>query len=299
MRAVVAEIGLPRRGKARRRTSSRGRRNRALWLSGSVVVLMVLFGVVGPFVAPYAPSVAVAPGLLGPTGQHPFGTDELGRDLLSRVLYGTRISIEIGLGTAIAAGFVGTFAGLYSGFRRGWPDGVIMRVQDFLLGFPPLILAMIIVAISGASVFTPLLAAVVVFFPLFGRVIRAAALVERNKEYVLASRALGASSRRILLRTLLPSVMPVVWVQGAIVAAVAVQLEASLSFLGVGVPPPTPSLGSTLFSAQGYVGAAPLYGVFPGVALAVLIGALVLFANALESRESVSVTKLEIGLSGE
>jgi peptide/nickel transport system permease protein len=293
VRGLVATVSLACRGERRQR----GRRHRLLWLSGGVVVLVALLGVVGPFVVPNPPTVAVAPGLLGPTAQHPFGTDELGRDLLSRVLYGTRISLEIGLGTAIAAGLLGTFTGLYSGFRRGWPDGVIMRVQDFLLGFPPLILAMMIVAIFGASVLTPLVAAVVVFFPLFGRVIRASTLVERNKEYVLASRALGASTRRILLRTLLPSVLPVVWVQGAIVAAVAVQLEASLSFLGVGVPPPTPSLGSMLYSAQGFFGNAPLYGVFPGLALAVLIGGLVLFANALGSRESVSVTKLEIGQS--
>jgi ABC-type dipeptide/oligopeptide/nickel transport system permease subunit len=204
-----------------------------------------------------------------------------------------RISIGIGFGAAIAAAIVGTLTGLYSGYRRGWPDSVITRVQDFLLGFPPLILAMIIVGILGPSVLTPLIAAVVAFFPLFGRVIRSSALVERNKEYVLASRALGASPRRILLRTLLPTVLPVVYVQAAIVAAVSVQLEASLSFLGVGVPPPTPSLGSMLSEAEGFVSIAPFYAIFPGLALAIVIGGLVVFANGLGSRQAVNIVELE------
>ena len=267
--------------------------HRLVWISGGVVLLIGVIGALGPIVEPNKTGVAVASGLLGPTASHPFGTDEYGRDILSRVLYGTRISIEIGFGAAIAAAILGTLTGLYSGYRRGWPDSVITRVQDFLLGFPPLILAMIIVGILGPSTLTPLIAAVAAFFPLFGRVIRSSALVERNKEYVLASRALGARPRRILLRTLLPTVLPVVYVQAAIVAAVSVQLEASLSFLGVGVPPPTPSLGSMLSEAEGFVSIAPLYAVFPGLALAVLIGGLVLFANALGSRQAVNIVELE------
>jgi peptide/nickel transport system permease protein len=267
--------------------------HRLVWISGGAVLLMGIIGLLGPIVEPYKTGAAVANGLLGPVARHPFGTDEYGRDILSRVLYGMRISIGIGFGAAIAAAIVGTLTGLYSGYRRGWPDSVITRVQDFLLGFPPLILAMIIVGILGPSVLTPLIAAVVAFFPLFGRVIRSSALVERNKEYVLASRALGASPRRILLRTLLPTVLPVVYVQAAIVAAVSVQLEASLSFLGVGVPPPTPSLGSMLSEAEGFVSIAPFYAIFPGLALAIVIGGLVVFANGLGSRQAVNIVELE------
>jgi peptide/nickel transport system permease protein len=271
----------------------------ALLGSAGTIGFLVVLTLLAPLAGRYEPTLTVDSQLLGPSWAHFFGTDELGRDIWSRVLYGLRTSVEIAALTALIAGLVGTAAGLYSGYFRGWRDSVIMRITDFLLGFPALVAAMIVVAIFGASKTTPIAAAIFVTIPLFARVVRGSVLAERSKEYVIAAQALGASPGRILLRTLLPAVLPVVLVQAAIAGALAVQLEAGLSFLGIGVPPPNPSLGSMLFSAKGFLYNAPLYGVFPGVALTLLVGALVVLSNALEARESVDVTELELRAAAE
>jgi peptide/nickel transport system permease protein len=164
-----------------------------------------------------------------------------------------------------------------------------MRIVDFMLAFPTLVIAMCIVAIIGPGTTTPTLAAVVVSIPLFARVARAAALTEREKEYVLAAQALGASPGRILVRTVLPAILPTIRVQAAIAAALAVQLEASLSFLGMGVRPPTPSLGAMLQTARGFVYSSASYGIFPGIALVIIIMALLMIANSLGTEARLTV----------
>jgi peptide/nickel transport system permease protein len=157
---------------------------------------------------------------------------------------------------------------------------------------------MLIVAILGPGTLTPTLAAIVVSIPLFARVVRAAALSEREKEYVLASRALGSPPGRIMARTLLPAVLPVILVQAAIVAALSVQLEASLSFLGLGVRPPTPSLGAMLQSARGFLYTSPTYGIFPGLFLALITMAFLIVANALGARTQRGAEVLPLPESG-
>jgi peptide/nickel transport system permease protein len=254
--------------------------------AASVVILFAVSWLV-PIAADEKPNALVAGSLLKLSWAHPFGTDELGRDLFARVLGGMRISSEIALITVIVAGVTGTAIGLYSGYHAGWRDSLMMRIVDFFLGFPVLVFALLLAAIIGPSVFTPAVATTVISVPLFARMVRASSLAERNKEYVLASRALGASGLRIMFRTLLPSVMGVVLVQGAIVGALSIQVEAALSFLGVGVPPPAPSLGSLLSDALAYIYNAPWYAVFPGLALALMVGSFMFLANGLEAHYSV------------
>jgi peptide/nickel transport system permease protein len=265
---------------------------KALAISGGVIATIVGLGLLAPIIAPSDPTLTVSESLRSPSWTHPFGTDEFGRDILSRILFGLRISVEIALITAVVAGIIGTTAGLYAGYFAGWRDSLISRSADFLLGWPALIAAMLVVAIFGASTLSPTIAAILITIPLFARVVRGSVLAERSKEYVTASRALGGSSSHVLFRTLLPSVLPVVYVQAAIAASLAIQLEAGLSFLGLGVPPPNPSLGGMLFASKGFLYNSPMYAVFPGIAITIVVGALIVFANALEARESVDLGAL-------
>jgi ABC-type dipeptide/oligopeptide/nickel transport system permease subunit len=264
------------------------RQNRGVTVAALAVAVFCGIGLVGPFLTPDNADNEVYQALLGSSWAHPFGTDEVGRDLFSRVVFGMHISAEIAIVTVLVAGVVGTVAGLYTGYYGGLRDSVTMRVADFLLGFPPLVLALLLAAIIGPSTLTVLVATISLSIPLFARMVRASTLAERQKEYVLAARALGASDWSVMLRTLLPSVLGVALVEGAIVAALAVQVEAALSFLGVGVPPPTPSLGSLLYDSLTYISRAPLYGVFPGVGLVLLVGSFMALAKALQVRWSLN-----------
>lgn len=266
---------------------------RSLIVSGIVLLILALVALLAPMLGRYNPNATVGPSLQGMSSAHFLGTDEFGRDIWSRILFGMRNSIVIALATAVVAGVLGSAAGLYGGYVGGARDSIIMRIADFLLGFPALVAAMIVVAVFGASKTSPTVAAILITTPLFARVVRGAVLSERNKEYVLATRALGAGTARLLARTLLPTVVPLILVQAAVAAALAVQLEAGLSFLGMGVPKPEASLGSMLFSAKGFLYQSPGYAIFPGVAITIVIGALIVFSNALEGHELVNEAALK------
>lgn len=288
---TLAAVALPRRtGWSRAFSTLRERLgSRSLVAVLSLLLVLALVSVTAALWTPYSPVEESGQSLVGPTWSHPFGTDEFGRDILMRVIFGMRLSLLVAVSSALVAGVIGTLLGLYAGFFSGWRDSFLMRIVDFMLAFPTLVIAMLIVAILGPGTETPTLAAVIVSIPLFARVARATTLSEREKEYVLAARALGASPFRIMSRTVLPAIFPVIRVQAAIVAALAVQLEASLSFLGMGVRPPTPSLGAMLQTARGFVYAAPTYGVFPGVFLVLITMALLVVANALGRQSDVRV----------
>ena len=291
--------GLSARLRLRSRASFARRGLGSPMLVASLLILVVL--AVASFTAawwtPYSPVEQSGDALLAPSWRHPFGTDEFGRDIFVRVIFGIRLSVVVAVSTAVVAGAIGTLLGLYAGIQRGWRDSLLMRVVDFMLAFPTLVIAMSIVAILGPSTVTPTIAAIIVSIPLFARIARARTLSEREKEYVLASRALGAPPFRIMFRTILPSITGVIYVQAAIVAALAVQLEASLSFLGMGVRPPTPSLGGMLQTASSFIYTAPTYGVFPGLMLVVITTALLIVANRLGRHSEVRVDAT--GLEGE
>ena len=249
-------------------------------LTSSFIVVAVL----APLLSPYSP-VAMTDGLelSPPSTAHPFGTDEFGRDILSRVLYGSRISMLVGFGGVLTAALVGTLLGLISGYsgQRSLLDLLVMRIMDTLLAFPGILIGIVTVVLLGASAANVAIAVAIANVPLVTRLVRAETLREKEREYVSAAVALGAPRARILLVHLLPNTVSVIIVQIATSLGAAILLEAALSFLGLGAQPPLPSWGSMLRESRRYLAQAPWYAVAPGAALTLLIIGVNYFANAL------------------
>jgi ABC-type dipeptide/oligopeptide/nickel transport system permease subunit len=251
--------------------------------AGLVVVLVfVALAILAPLVAPYSPyEQHPASQLQPPSAQFPLGTDELGRDLFSRVLYGARVSFVVGvLATAIGA-TIGVSTGLLSGYLGGWVDSVIMRCYDALLAFPGIIIGIGVISVLGPSSVNVAYALALGGMPFFARLIRSSVLSEREREYVLAARCIGARDGRIMFRHVLPNTLPPLLVQLSLAMGFAVLAEASLSFLGLGTQPPDPSWGSMLNDSRAYLREAPFYGLWPGLALTLLLVGLNFVSDAL------------------
>jgi peptide/nickel transport system permease protein len=237
-----------------------------------IVVLGVLAAVVGPFVTNIDPAAQdLALRLAGPTPAHPFGLDELGRDILARVLAGARISFLVGLTVVSVSATVGTLLGTIAGYFGGVVDDAIGRVIDVLLAFPGLLLAIALVAVLGPSLGNVLFALTVIGWVGYARLVRGQVLRAREFEYVQAARALGAPTVRILWRHVVPTAIPAVVVQSTLGMAGAIIGEAALSFLGLGVQPPTPSWGTMLNGGRAHLLDAPHLTIFPGLAIALLV----------------------------
>jgi peptide/nickel transport system permease protein len=237
--------------------------------------VVTVLAILAPWVAPYPPIRAdFSAYLQPPSPRHLMGTDELGRDVLSRVIFGARASLEAGMVSVSLAIGAGIPLGLAAGFYRGWLDDALMRLTDAMLSFPQLLLALAVAAVLGPGLAKAMVAIAVVLTPVFMRLMRAQILSEREREYVDAARALGASDRRIIWRHLLPNSVAPILVQGSLNVATAIITEATLSFLGLGTQPPTPSWGSMLNAAQQYLGQAPWLAFWPGVAIALTVFAV-------------------------
>ena len=248
------------------------RRNWLGLLATSVLALFALVGAAAPLLTPYDP-LAMYPkqAFEPPSWSHLFGTDEFGRDLLSRAIYGTRVSVGTAVVVVVVAVVIGAPLGLMAGYFGGAVDMVIMRVVDTILAFPAILLAMGLIAMLGQGAINGMIAVTIVSVPAFARLVRASTLQQKGLEYVEASRVIGASHSRIMRRTILPNCLAPLLVQVAINATWAVLLEAALSFLGLGVQPPTPSWGQMLNVSRNYLYRAPWYGLFPGVFLTMLV----------------------------
>jgi len=250
-------------------------RNRLAACGLAVFVLIVLLAALAPWVAPFSPiKTDFTAYLQAPSARHLMGTDELGRDILSRLVFGARASLEAGVisvGLAIAAGLP---LGLAAGYYGGRLGDVLMRLTDAMLAFPPLILALAVAAVLGPGLGKAMIAIAVVLAPVFMRLTRAEVLQQREREYVEAVRAIGAWDSRIIWRHLLPNSLAPIVVQGSLNIAGAIITEATLSFLGLGTQPPTPSWGSMLNAAQQYLSQAPWLSFWPGIAIAVTVFAL-------------------------
>ena len=273
--AVEALPGLRRRAPERKGLQHLVRRfaqNRLAFAGFIVFAGIVMLAVLAPWIAPASPvRTNFGAVLQAPSARHLMGTDELGRDVLSRAIFGARASLEAGLisvGLAIAAGVP---LGIVAGFYRGRLDDVLMRLTDAMLSFPQLILALAVAAVLGPGLAKAMIAIAVVLAPIFMRVMRAQVLTEREREYVDAARAMGAADRRIIWRHLLPNSLAPIVVQGSLAVASAIITEATLSFLGLGTQPPTPSWGSMLNAAQQYLSQAPWLSFWPGVAIGVTV----------------------------
>jgi peptide/nickel transport system permease protein len=241
--------------------------------AGLVIVLVtVLAAVAGPLLSPYDSSAQeLARRLEAPSAAHPLGLDELGRDILARLLEGARISLMVGLAVVSVSSTVGMLFGSIAGYFGGRIDDLISRVIDVLMAFPGILLAIALVAVLGPSLTNFVLALSVIGWVGYARLVRGQALRARELEFVQAARACGASSARIVLRHILPTALPAVVVQATLGMAGAIIAEASLSFLGLGVQPPTPSWGTMLNYGRGHLLDAPHLTVFPGIAIAILV----------------------------
>jgi ABC-type dipeptide/oligopeptide/nickel transport system permease subunit len=255
--------------------------NRLAMASAVVVVLFVVMAVFAPLIAPQDPNETdlfrrLQPPAWAPGGEWGFvlGCDALGRDILSRIIYGARISIFIGAAVILVATTVGIVAGLAAGYLRGWVDVVISRVVDILLGFPYLIFAIGLMAMMGPGLWNIILALAYKEWVIPCRVVRGETLATRELEYVEAARALGASSRHIMLREILPNILSPVIVVATIRMAHVIILEASLSFLGLGVQPPTASWGSMVADGRAFILEAWWVSTFPGLAILLLVLAI-------------------------
>jgi ABC-type dipeptide/oligopeptide/nickel transport system permease subunit len=229
--------------------------------------------------------------LEGPSRDYPFGTDELGRDILARVIFGARTSLATAAGAVLLAAAIGVPIGLVAGFFGGWRDAVLMRVVDLLLALPGIMMALALIAVLGRSQAAALVAVGITGVPTFARVARAQVLSLRRRDFVTAVEAFGATSSYSMFRTILPNSWSPILTQMVVLSSVAILLEAALSFLGVGIPPPTPSWGEMLRTGKEYLHDAPTFAVLPGLALTLTILAFDTLGRALstvlEGRDTV------------
>lgn len=244
--------------------------------------LVIVSAILAPIIAPYPPNQQNIRELLqGPSTDHFLGTDELGRDTLSRVIYGSRISLLVGIIAVGISLLIGVALGLVSGYARGMTDAVIMRIMDGLLAFPTLVLALAITAMLGPSLNNVMIAIGITGIPDFARLVRGQVLALRDLEYVQAARSVGAHRMRIMTKHILPNTMAPIIVQTSLAIPAAILAEAGLSFLGLGVQPPTASWGSMLNIARGYMQHSPWLAIAPGVAIFVTVLAFNFLGDAL------------------
>jgi peptide/nickel transport system permease protein len=257
-------------------------RNPVTVVSALVLVAVVVIAVAANWIVPHGINdVDVPSALQGPSGGHWFGTDELGRDVLSRVLVAIQASMKVAVVSVAFAVVVGVSIGIVAGYRGGWIDTVFMRVIDVMFAFPVLLLALAIVAVAGPGVTTTMLAIGIVYTPIFARVARASALSVRVEPYVAVSRTMGTGHGYILTRHVLPNITGPLVVQTSVSLAFAILSEAALSFLGLGIQPPQPSLGRMIYDSQGFVTMAWWMAVFPGAAIFVIVLAFNLLGDGL------------------
>jgi len=257
-------------------------RRRAAMIGLAVALLFILLAIAAPSLAPYDPLatnwVAVRK---PPSAAHLFGTDEIGRDVLARIIWGSRASLLAGLVSVGLALAVGVPIGLVSGYVGGVLDGTVMRLIDAMLAIPFLILAIALAAFLGPSLTNAMIAIGITQTPIFARLTRGQVLSVKHEDYVEAARAVGNSEYRIVLRHILPNIVPPLLVQATLATAAAIIAEASLSFLGLGQQPPSPSWGSMLNTAKNFMSQAPWMAIWPGLAIFSLVLSLNLFGDGL------------------
>ncbi|MCL0096285.1 nickel ABC transporter permease subunit NikC [Thermodesulfovibrionales bacterium] len=248
------------------------KKHRLALIGAGIILVLIFIAVLAPFIAPHDPiEQNLEHRLLSPNTEYLLGTDNLGRCILSRLIHGTSVSLQIGVMVVGIAAFVGVTLGLVAGYRGGLIDELIMRIVDILLAFPGIILALVIAGILGPSLFNIMLALAVVGWTSYARVVRGAVLSVKEKEFVEAARALGAGEARIMFRHILPNVMAPVIVMATLGMAHVILAAAALGFLGLGAQPPTPEWGSMLNDGRAFMRTAPHLTIFPGLAIMVTV----------------------------
>jgi len=234
----------------------------------TVIVIVILTALFGPYLTPYDPNaIDFSVRFSGPTWAHPLGADNLGRDTLTRIIYGARVSLQVGIIAVSIAATVGTLLGLVAGYAGRIVDEIIMRVLDVLFAFPAILLAIAILAALGRGIANAMVAIGVVYIPIFARIARGAVLSVRNEDFVEAARAVGANDFRILFRHIFPNTLAPLIVETTLSLAFAILAEAALSFFGLGTQPPDPSWGRMLSEGRAYFRQSFWMGLFPGLAI--------------------------------
>ncbi len=258
------------------------RQNRAAMIGAALVIFEIILALGAPWIAPYDPlDQNPREALQAPSREHLFGTDDTGRDLLSRVIYGTQISLRVGLISVGIGGGIGIVLGIIAGYRGGWADNVIMRMMDLLLAFPGILLALAIIAILGPGLFNVMIAVGISAIPAYTRLARGSALALREREFVVGARAIGCGDGHITLRYILPNVLPPLIVLATLGIAGAILTAAGLSFIGLGAVPPAPEWGAILTLGRKYINQAWWYTTFPGLAIAITVLGINMLGDAL------------------
>ena len=248
------------------------RKSRTAVLGIIIIILFTLIAFFAPYIAPYDPlEQNFIKSFRAPSAEHYLGTDEFGRDIFSRILYGARISLQIGFIAVFISLVVGVSVGLAAGYYGGWIDMVVMRVMDLMLSFPYILLALVIMSILGPGIYNAMIAIGIVYVPQYARIVRSSVLSVKKKEYVMAARALGASDFRIILKHVFLNSMAPIIIQTTLSIGRAIINAAGLSFLGLGAQPPTPEWGAMLSNGQDFLRNAPWIATFPGIAIALLV----------------------------
>jgi peptide/nickel transport system permease protein len=257
-----------------------------------VLLVLVVVGSAAPLLAPYDPILQHnGYELTPPSRRFLLGTDELGRDLLSRIIYGARIAVLVGVASVVIGATLGVSIGLLAGYWGKWVEALIMRILDAMMAFPGILLGIAVAAVLGPGLFNAAIAVGIISTPGYARMARAGMLAQKNRDYVLAARALGYSKWRIVFRHVLPNALPPILTQIAFGMAAAVFLEAGMSFLGLGAQPPQPSWGSMLSVSRRYLRLAPWYGIAPGAVITIFLLGLNALADGM--RDALDPTHMQ------
>lgn len=257
-------------------------KNKAAMTGAFIVIIFTILAILAPVIAPYDPShIEMSKKLQTPSSEHWLGTDDKGRDILSRLLYGSRISLTVGILSTVLGAVVGIVLGIVSGYYGRWIDSVIMRICDVLLAFPGILLALAIVSILGASTTNVIIAVAFFAIPTFARIVRGSTLSVKKLEYIDAIRAMGSSDFRIIFKHILPNILSPIIVQSTLYIASAIITASALSFLGMGTQPPTPEWGTMLAQGRSYVAQAPHLTLIPGLVILLVVVGFNLFGDGL------------------
>ena len=269
----------------------RFRRRHLAIAAGLVIVAIVAIAIFAPAIAPYDPAAPDYNATLdGPSWAHPAGTDTYGRDILSRIIYGARISLTVGFVSALLGGVAGIALGLVSGYRGGWVDTVVMRLCDVLFAFPGLLLAIAVVALIGPGVTNVIWAVAVFSVPVFARLVRGNVLAIKHTQYVQAARSIGVKPVKLVLQHVLPGALPAITVYMSLRIGSAILVGAALSFIGLGAQPPSPEWGAMLADGRSYLGVADHVTLAPGLAIFVTVLCFNLLGDGL--RDALDVKRL-------
>ncbi|MGC4105892.1 MAG: ABC transporter permease [Thermomicrobiales bacterium] len=264
------------------RDAARKLRARPMAMAGAIIlVFFIVLAVFAPVIAPYDPNEISRDRRAAPTREHPFGTDELGRDVLSRVIHGARVSLRVGLIAVAIALVFGAVLGISAAYFGGWFDTVVMRVMDIMLAFPGILLAIAIIAILGPSLTNAMIAIGIEAIPVYTRTARASTLTVKELEYVVGAKALGSPAPRILFRHILPNITTPLIVLATVGVAGSILTAAGLSYLGLGAQPPTAEWGAMLSSSRSYLRDCWWMATFPGIAIVMVVLSLNLFGDGL------------------